>query len=493
MFKKILIANRGEIAVRIIRACKELDIPTLAIYSDVDRESKHVEMADESVCIGAAPPSESYLNIDKILKVAKELKVDAIHPGYGFLAENPIFAEKVEKSGITFIGPNSKSMKLLGSKIESRKTMQKANVPVIPGMMTKSEDFSHTKREAAKIGYPLLIKASSGGGGKGMKKVLAESELEEAASSAMREAKKAFGDDTVYIEKFIEKPRHVEFQIVADNHGNIVHVFERECSIQRRHQKIVEESPSPALDPKLRKKMGDVAISAVQASNYNNCGTVEFLLDKDKNFYFLEVNARIQVEHPVTELVSGIDLVKTQIKIAAGEKLDFTQDDLKQTGHALEVRIYAEDPENNFLPSSGEILYLREPTGVGVRNDTGIFNGANVSVFYDPILAKLICWGENREAARKRLIAALKDYVILGIKTPIEYLINILEHKEFIKGATFTDFIEKNIKEMPKKDDLLEIALIAAGIHSLERKGYSPGQAEKVDFSPWQMIGKWEI
>jgi len=396
MIKKILVANRGEIAVRVIRACRELGIPSVSVYSEADRKSLHVQMADEAYEIGPPPPSESYLNIPKIIEIAKRAGANAIHPGYGFLAENWQFAKACEDEGIIFIGPNPNAMRLLGNKVESRKEMEKAVIPVIPGMESSSRDFSVFKEEAEKIGYPVLIKAAGGGGGKGMRIIRSSEELIPSLESSMRESKSAFGDDSVYLEKFIEEPRHVEIQVLADNYGNAIHLCERECSVQRRYQKIIEESPSPALDEDLRERMGETAKKVIKHAGYNNAGTVEFLLDKERNFYFLEVNARVQVEHPVTEMVSGIDIVKNQIFIADGEKLKYKQGDIKQRGHAIEGRIYAEDPENNFLPSPGKILYLKEPSGPGIRCDSGIFSGFDVSPLYDPILSKLIVWAEDR-------------------------------------------------------------------------------------------------
>jgi len=371
MFKKILIANRGEIAVRIIKACREMSISTVAVFSEADRNSLHVISADEALLIGPAPAIDSYLNIDRIMEAAKKTGAEAIHPGYGFLAENADFVKRCEAEGIVFIGPNSKAMRLVGDKVRSRQTMEKAGIPIIPGMKgipSRMEDYA---TEAERIGYPIMIKASAGGGGKGMRVVHSEMDLLAGLEAGQREAKSAFGDESIYLEKYIVEPRHVEFQVLADNHGHVVHLFERECSIQRRHQKIVEESPSQALDPELREKMGETAKKVIQVSGYNNAGTVEFLMDRDRNFYFLEVNARLQVEHPVTEFITGIDLVHQQIAIASGEKLSISQDELEQKGHAIECRIYAEDPFNNFLPSAGKVHFLKEPSGPGVRHDCG--------------------------------------------------------------------------------------------------------------------------
>jgi acetyl-CoA carboxylase biotin carboxylase subunit len=496
MIKKILVANRGEIAVRIIKACKEMGIFTVAVYSDVDRNSLHVQMADEAISIGPAPPLESYLNMDKIIQVAHQSESQAIHPGYGFLAENSEFARRCEKERIIFIGPNSKALRLVGDKVRSRQTMEKAGIPIIPGMKAIPKDFSEYESEARKIGYPVMIKASAGGGGKGMRIVCSEKELKSSLEAGMREAKSAFGDESVYLEKYIEEPRHVEFQVLADNFGNIVHLFERECSIQRRHQKIVEETPSQALDAELRKKMGETAKKVIEVSGYNNAGTVEFLIDKNRNFYFLEVNARLQVEHPVTELSTGVDLVHQQILIASGEKLSFKQKDLKQRGHSIECRIYAEDPTKNFLPSSGKILFLKEPKGPGVRHDCGIYSGWEVPIYYDPILAKLIVWAENRELACQRMISALDDYVVLGINTTINFLKAVISHPQFSEGKTNTSFIKNyfdNWSEKEKEGEKLKLALAVAAFDSLNKTYPQKGVAarQKEVFSPWQSLGKW--
>lgn len=499
MFKKILIANRGEIAVRIIKACQEMGISSVAVYSDVDRNSLHIQKADEAVCIGPAPAIESYLNIDSIIRAAQERTCEAIHPGYGFLAENAEFVKRCEKENIVFIGPNSKAMALVGDKVRSRQTMEKAGIPIIPGMKGVFKDISGCKIEAEKIGYPVMVKASSGGGGKGMRIVSHEKELSSALEAGMREAKSAFGDESVYLEKYIEEPRHVEFQVLADNNGSIVHLFERECSIQRRHQKIVEETPSQALNPELRKKMGETAKRVIDVAGYNNAGTVEFLLDEDKKFFFLEVNARLQVEHPVTELTTGVDLVHQQILIASGEKLSLSQDRLAQNGHAIECRIYAEDPLNDFLPSSGQVLFLKEPTGPGVRHDCGIYSGCDVPIYYDPILAKLIVWAENREMACKRMANALDDYVVLGIKTSIDFLKALIMSPQFSEGETTTSFIKKHFdgwegKEKEKKTQ--DLAALAAAFDSFSRVAVKPGGVSATSHdmhSPWYTLGKWRI
>jgi len=494
MFSKILIANRGEIAVRIIRACRELGIPAAAIYSEADRASLHVAMADEAVCIGPALALESYLDIDKVIGAAKELGCDAVHPGYGFLAENHRFAKRCEEEDITFIGPPSDAMELVGSKLAARAAVTAVGVPVIPGMSGHGKDAAHFKKEAEKIGYPVLVKAAAGGGGKGMRVVETEMELVPAVEGAAREAKGAFGDDTIYLEKCIVRPRHVEFQVFADFHGNAVHLFERECSIQRRHQKIVEETPSPALTPDLRAEMGDAALKVVEASGYKNAGTVEFLLDPDGNYYFLEVNARIQVEHPITEMVVGVDLVAEQIRVAAGEPLSFKQDDLSQRGHAIECRIYAEDPASGFLPAAGPILLMEEPQGPGIRVDSGVYSGGEISVHYDPIMAKLIAWGPDREAARRRMFKALGEYPILGIETTVGFLKDVIEHPEFAAGNTHTGFIEEHMAGWcPTADDeLLATALAAAALYEMEPKAVTAGGKGEVP-SPWETVGNWEI
>jgi len=499
MLKKILIANRGEIAVRIIRACREMGIESVAVYSDIDRKSLHVQAADEAVFIGDAPAVESYLNVESILRAVRETGAEAVHPGYGFLAENAMFSQRCEEEGVVFIGPGSKAMELVGDKIRSRQVMRKAGIPIIPGM--RSAEFAEDVfvREAESIGYPVMIKASAGGGGKGMRIVRDPESLNSALEAGRREARSAFGDDSVYLEKYIEEPRHIEFQVLADDHGHIVHVFERECSVQRRHQKIIEESPSPALDHELRSSMGETAIKVMRTAGYTNAGTVEFLLDKNRRFYFLEVNARLQVEHPVTEMVSGLDLVHEQIRIASGEKLRFTQHELRSRGHALECRIYAEDPDNQFLPSPGKILYLKSPQGPGIRNDTGIFNGWEVPIHYDPILAKLIVWAEDREQACRRMETALGEYVILGLKTCIGFLRDVIAHPQFKAGRLSTDFLARHFDGWKSADGGKErdmvLAAVAAVIESNARSRKSGGglsQDASID-SPWIRLGKWEM
>ncbi|HMN25032.1 MAG TPA: acetyl-CoA carboxylase biotin carboxylase subunit [Ignavibacteriaceae bacterium] len=476
MFKKILIANRGEIAVRIIKACKELGIKSAAIYSDADITSLHTRMADEAYNIGTASASESYLNKNKIIKLAKSIGADAIHPGYGFFSENASFIKEVEKSGITFIGPSSKSVKMMGSKTAARTLMSKHNVPVVPGTLESIKDVKEGIKFSEKIGFPILLKASAGGGGKGMRKVSSKDEFKSAFESTKREALKSFANDEIYIEKFIENPKHIEVQIIADKFGNYRHVFERECSIQRRHQKIIEEAPSSFLDEKTREKITSTAIQAAKACGYFNAGTIEFLMDSNKEFYFLEMNTRIQVEHPVTELISGIDLVKEQILISADNKISFEQKDIKLNGYALECRIYAEDPENNFFPSTGKILNYKEPNGIGTRVDSGFATDSEISIHYDPMIAKLICWDNNRSKAISRMNRALDEFQIAGITTNIRFLKFILNTNEFKKGKYDINFIDNlNYSGLTdqslnnKSDNEIAAAVFAALIKSKQK------------------------
>lgn len=443
MFGKILIANRGEIAVRIARACRELGIETVAIYSEADDEALHVLVADEAYCVGPGPSSQSYLNIPNIMSTAVLAGVDAIHPGYGYLAERAAFAEICQSHGIKFIGPSARSIERMGDKAAARETVQAAGVPVIPGSDGPVRDATHALHVARDIGFPVLIKAVAGGGGMGMRLVRDESDLEQAVQLAQNEAQGAFGSADVYIEKFVERPRHIEIQVLADEHGNVVHLGERECSIQRRHQKLIEEAPSPAVTPELRARMGDAAVRAARAVGYANAGTVEFLLDDAGNFYFLEMNTRIQVEHPVTEWLTGIDLVKRQILIAQGQPLPWTQSDITWDGHAIEFRINAENPDNNFMPSPGRIELIIPPGGPGVRFDTGVYSGAVVSPYYDPMFAKLIVYGRSREEAIARGRAALSDLVIQGVHTNVEFHQRVLDDEAFQRGDLSTDFIER--------------------------------------------------
>ena len=447
MFSKILIANRGEIALRIVRACKEMGIRTVSVYSEVDRDSLHVRFADEAVCIGGAPSSSSYLNIPAIISAAEITDVEAIHPGYGFLAENAHFAEICESCKIKFIGPSSEIIRLMGDKMVAKDTMRKAGLPVIPG----SEQVIKTKegalKVAKKIKYPVIIKAAAGGGGRGMRICHNDVRLIGAFLTAQREAESAFGNPDVYIEKYIEKPRHIEFQILGDNHGHIVHLGERDCTIQRRHQKLLEESPSPAVDKKLRRKMGEIAVKGAKAVNYNNAGTIEFLLDEDDNFYFMEMNTRIQVEHPVTEMVTGIDLIKEQIKIAGGKKMGYKQDKVRQSGCSIEARIYAEDPDNDFMPSPGRITTYNMPGGLGVRLDTHIYPGYEISPYYDSMIGKLITYGSNRMEAIKIMQRALEECIIEPIKTTISFHKNVFSNPAFLRGQVSTYFVEELFKE----------------------------------------------
>ncbi|MGI9056239.1 MAG: acetyl-CoA carboxylase biotin carboxylase subunit [Pyrinomonadaceae bacterium] len=466
MFKKILIANRGEIAVRVIRACREMKIKTVAVYSEADKNALHVRMADEAFHIGDAPSSESYLRWEKILEVAKISGAEAIHPGYGFLSENAEFVRKVSEEGIIFIGPSPDAMDAMGGKISARKIAIAANVPVVPGTTEPLKNFEDATEVAASFGYPVMLKASAGGGGKGMRLVENENDLKNALEAAQSEALASFGDDAVYVEKAIVRPRHIEIQIFSDQHGNHVHLGERECSIQRRHQKVIEECPSPINDPELRQKMGDCAVQVAKAVNYIGAGTVEFLVsDLDKSFYFLEMNTRLQVEHPVTELVTGFDLVREQINVAFGEKLSFSQEDISWNGHAIECRVYAEDPENNFLPSPGKISRLRLPQGSGVRDDGGVYEGAEVSIYYDPMISKLAVYGRNREEAIDRMRRALQEYEVGGIKTTIPFFREIMADEEFIAGKLDTGFIarfnERKI-EIESDQQTKDLALIAS-------------------------------
>ena len=443
MFDKILIANRGEIAVRIIRACREMGIKTVAVYSEADRDCLHTLLADEAICIGPAPSTQSYLNMERILTATVGMKADAIHPGFGFLSENARFAELCEKCNITFIGPSADIINRMGNKSEARKTMMDAGVPVVPGGKEAVHEVEEARLVAEKIGYPVMIKASSGGGGKGMRISRGSEDFNANFQNAQMESIKGFSDDTMYIEKYIEKPRHIEFQIMADKFGNVVHLGERDCSIQRRHQKVLEESPSAAISEELRRKMGETAVLAAKSVGYENAGTIEFLLDKHKNFYFMEMNTRIQVEHPVTELVSGLDLIKEQIRVAAGEPLSVSQKDVKITGHAIECRINAENPEKNFMPCPGLITNVHVPGGNGVRVDTHIYNDYKVPANYDSMLMKLIVHGKDRTEAIAKMRSALGELIIEGIETNVDFQFDILSHEAYQSGDIDTDFIPK--------------------------------------------------
>lgn len=443
MFSKILIANRGEIAVRIIRACRELGIQTVAVFSEIDRDALHTQMADEAICIGSAKASDSYLNMNRILSACVVTGAEAIHPGFGFLSENAQFADMCADCNITFIGPDSKIIDMMGNKSNARAQMIEAGVPVVPGSKKLLETVEEAAELAEEIGYPVMVKASAGGGGKGMRIAMSAETLEEAFSTAKMEAKAAFGDDSMYMEKFVEEPRHIEFQIIGDSHGHIIHLGERECSIQRRNQKVLEEAPSSAIDDELRKRMGEAAVKGAQHVGYENAGTMEFLLDKHGNFYFIEMNTRIQVEHPVTELVTGLDLIKEQIRVAAGKPLSVTQEDIKIRGHAIECRINAENPEMNFMPSPGTIEELNLPGGLGVRNDIGVYRGYTIPPTYDSMIGKLIVHGDTREEAIKRMRRALGEFIVQGVKTTIDFQYAILGDEDFVAGEFDTSFLAK--------------------------------------------------
>jgi acetyl-CoA carboxylase biotin carboxylase subunit len=491
-FSRILIANRGEIAVRIIRACEEMGIWTIAVYSDADREALHVLMAREAHPIGPPPSRESYLCIDKILEVAQRTGAQAIHPGYGFLAENPAFAAACAAAGVAFIGPTPDAMEAMGDKVRARALMQRAGVPVVPGTDALSGDAGEVARFAREIGYPVLLKAAAGGGGKGMRAVRSEAELPSLLAQARGEARSAFGDDRVFLEKLVLRPRHVEVQVLADAHGNCIHLNERECSIQRRHQKLIEESPSPVVDEDARRRIGDLAVKAVQAVNYRNAGTVEFLRGSDGSFYFMEVNARLQVEHPVTELVTGLDLVKEQIRIAAGQPLRFRQEDVTLNGHAIECRIVAEDPARNFMPAPGTIRALRRPSGPGVRDDGGIYAGYTVPVHYDALLSKLVTWGADRQEAIDRMARALEEYRIEGVDTSIPFHRKVMRHPAFCRGDLHTGFLEEH-PELTRADAdpwLEEIALVAAAVAHFRR--IELASARGTDRTLLNAVSRWK-
>lgn len=489
MFKRILVANRGEIAVRIMRTARDMGIETVAVFHSVDKETPFVHYADYAYEIKGDTPKAAYLDINQIIEVAKKSNSEAIHPGYGFLSENAKFSQACLDADITFIGPKPHSIEVMGSKTAARELMSKTGVPIVPGTKEKITDIERAKDIAREIGYPVLLKAAAGGGGKGMRKVATEDMLQESLEGAQREARNAFGDDAVYIEKFIENPKHIEIQILGDAYGNYVHLGERDCSIQRRHQKVIEEAPSSVLDEGTRQKMGQVAIEAARACDYVNAGTIEFLYDKSGNFYFLEMNTRLQVEHPVTELVAGVNLVKEQFLIAAGEKLRFTQDDVRLNGHAIECRIYAEDPFNNFMPDTGKINYLRQPGGYGVRVDSGIESGTEVSIHFDPMLSKLIVWGQDRVAAISRIEAALKNYRIKGVRTVIPFLLAVMKHPEFRYGHFDTGFIEHSfdfdVLDKMKAEHEEIIAAIAAFGYRMTKQQKTPNTT-KPQASKWK-------
>ena len=460
--KKILVANRGEIALRIMKTVQKMGIKTVAVYSTADRNSPHVKFADEAVLIGEAPSNESYLLGDKIIEVAKKLQVDGIHPGYGFLSENANFAEKVAKNGITWIGPGSKAIKVMGDKLAAKEAVKNYDIPLVPGTDDAITDLNEAREIAKEIGFPILIKAAAGGGGKGMRVVEKEEDLEDQMKRAISEAESSFGNGSVFIEKYIGSPRHIEIQILADQHGNTLHLFERECSIQRRHQKVVEEAPSVILNESLREKMGEAAIKVAKACDYVGAGTVEFLMDEHKNFYFLEMNTRLQVEHPITEMITGIDLVEQQIKVARGEKLQFSKEDLKIKGHSVELRVYAEDPMEDFMPSTGKLERYRSPVGEGIRLDDGFEEGMEVPIYYDPMLAKLVTHGETREEAIQLMIQAIDNYEVQGVSTTLAFGKFVFEHEAFRSGNFDTHFVKKYYSAEKLQEEVEEEGRLAA-------------------------------
>jgi acetyl-CoA carboxylase biotin carboxylase subunit len=497
MFKKILIANRGEIAVRVIRACREMNIASVAVYSDSDQEALHVRLADQAVPIGPPAPQQSYLAIEKLLSAALQTGVDAVHPGYGFLSENADFAQAVQEAGLSFIGPAPQTIRAMGSKAEARRRMQEAGVQVIPGYQGIDSDQA-LLAAAHEIGWPVLVKAAAGGGGKGMRVVWEADKFAEAIAGARREALHAFGNGQLILERYIAGAHHIEFQVLGDQHGNLVHLFERECSIQRRHQKIIEETPSTLLDGALREQMGQAALTAARAVGYQNAGTIEFILDPAKHsFYFLEMNTRLQVEHPITELVTGIDLVQWQIRIAAGERLTFEQQDLRQRGHAIECRLYAEDPANQFLPASGLLLRFIEPKGPGVRVDSGFTSGAEISIHYDPLIAKIIASAENRAGAIQKMQATLHETVLLGIPSNWQFLQDVLAHPDFQSGHAFTTWIEENFDGwLPSQCQTPDEVLLAAALAHYQQLAQPPDAhpvSEHDPFSPWRVTNSFRL
>jgi acetyl-CoA carboxylase biotin carboxylase subunit len=495
MIKKVLVANRGEIAVRVMRSCREMGLITVAVFSDADRKAMHVRYADEAYYIGPSPSRESYLNIEAIIAAAKKSGADAIHPGYGFLSENAAFSERCKLEGIKFIGPQPYAITTMGDKITARQTMIRSGVPVVPGTTDKLTGEENALEVVSSIGLPVMIKASAGGGGKGMRLVKKMEELLPAFRMARSEAMNAFGDDAVYIEKYIESPHHIEFQILADQHGNVIHLFERECSIQRRHQKVIEETPSPLLTPELRREMGEKAVAAAKAVDYEGAGTIEFIVSDNLEYYFLEMNTRLQVEHPVTERVVGVDLVKEQINIANGLPLSFTQDELRQHGHAIQCRIYAEDPDNNFMPNPGVITHITEPLGLGVRYDGYVYEGYEIPIYYDPMISKLITWGKTRKEAIARMRRALYEYKITGVKTSIKFLERIMDTPAFVEGKYNTHFIEENSERLflsklcgTECEDMAIIAAFVDYIDKLERI-QPPKYTEELG-SNWKDFGR---
>ena len=495
MIKKVLVANRGEIAVRIMRSCRELGLTTVGVYSEADRKSMHVRYADEAYFIGPSPSRESYLNIDNIIAAAKSSDADAIHPGYGFLSENAAFSDRCKQEGIVFIGPSAHSISTMGDKITARRTMTDAGVPVVPGTTEKIVDENRLVEIVKEIGLPVMIKASAGGGGKGMRLVMRMEELIPHFRTSRSESMNAFGDDSVYIEKYIESPHHIEFQILADKHGNVIHLFERECSIQRRHQKVIEETPSPLMTPELREKMGQVAIAAVKAIHYEGAGTIEFIVSDSLQYFFLEMNTRLQVEHPVTERVVGVDLVKEQINIANGHPLTLKQEKLRQMGHAIQCRIYAEDPDHNFIPQPGVVTHITVPLGLGVRYDGYVYEGYEIPMYYDPLISKLISWGKTRSESIARMRRALFEYKITGVKTNIKFLERIMDVPDFVEGKYNTHFIEKNEERLfaPKLCGIEceDMAMIACFIDYLDKiEKIQPQKFTEEFASTWKDFGR---
>ncbi len=484
--KKILIANRGEIAVRVIRSCKEMGIKTVAIYSEADRNSKHVQLADEAFCVGPAPSSESYLQADKIIQICKDNHVDGIHPGYGFLSENAGFVKKVNEAGITFIGPSPDAIDLMGSKIASKQAVEAYGVPLVPGINNAVEDINEAISVAKQIGYPVLVKASAGGGGKGMRIVHKEEDLETQMKTAMSEALSAFGDSAVFIEKFVTKPRHIEIQLIADNFGNVVYLMERECSIQRRHQKLIEEAPSAVLDENLRKQMGEAAVNVAKACKYSGAGTVEFLMDADLKFYFLEMNTRLQVEHPVTELITGLDLVEQQILVARGEKLTYTQDDISANGHAIELRLTAEDPNNDFLPAVGTLSKYKPPKADFIRVDDFVYEDYEIPIYYDNMFAKLIVWGKDRTQAIERMIYAIDRFEIEGVPTTLDFGRFVLQHPKFISGDFDTNFIANYYTPEAINEQNAQLNKAASIFTYLEFNEHKTVKVAQSDAKNWQ-------
>jgi acetyl-CoA carboxylase biotin carboxylase subunit len=503
VFRKVLVANRGEIAVRIARACREMGLASVAVFSEPDRGSLHVRLADEAVPIGPGPSRESYLRIDRVLDAARATGAEAVHPGYGFLAENAGFARACEEAGLVFIGPRSETIALMGEKTSARREAVAAGVPVVPGTLEPVADGAQVAQEAERIGFPVMLKAAAGGGGKGLRLVGSPSELASAVARARSEASGAFGDDRIYLEKAIERPRHVEVQVLGDHHGNVIHLFERECSIQRRHQKVIEESPSPALTPELRRRMGDLAVALARRTGYTNAGTLEFLVGADREPYFLEMNTRLQVEHPVTEMVTGVDLVKLQIRVAQGEPLPLRQQDVVQRGHAIECRVYAEDPDVGFLPSPGRVTLLRAPEGPGIRHDGWAETGTDVPLFYDPMLAKLIAWGSDREQAIARMGRALNEYEVLGIATSLPFFRWLLRQSEFLEARFHTEFLDDVLQERAgmsfgqgdlSRDEVAAVATcLVALIQASSGVATSPPRASDRSGQPGPASRRWSM